>query len=206
MWANWSLRKPIGKGSWLQRSSEGKPCEPPSRNPKGFYSKLSRKTLMGSNTEAPGGILCFLFVDSEEAFPKMPQHTFFKNRKQQATSSYLTFFLMTVAIQLPWLWIKMTSVLTFASTSNMQKAILSKLHIYSERQLLRCTTRSAEEKAFLPSEQNCVHRLAKLQSFFVWLCPLYFKSRSPKPNSVNFPSSQPKPRYTRCSQTQKKTP
>lgn len=121
--------------------------------------------------------------------------------------SYLMFFLTTVTIHLPWLWIKMTSVLIFASTSNTQKAIMSKLHIYSDRQLLCCTTRSTEEKAFLPSEQNCVHKkglLAKLQPFFVWLYPLYFKSRSPKPNSSNFSSGQPKPCYMRCSQTQKK--
>ena len=51
---------------------------------KAFTANYPGKPLMGGNTEAPGGGLCFLFVDSEEAFPKVPQHTFFffKNHKQ----------------------------------------------------------------------------------------------------------------------------
>jgi len=103
----------------------------------------------------------------------------------------------------------MTTVLISAPISNTQKAIVSKLHIYSDRQLPHCTTRSTEEETCLPSQQNCVQKqglLAKLQPFSAGLPPLYSQPRSLKPNSGNFSSSQPRPCYTRRPQTQKKTP
>lgn len=139
--------------------------------------------------QCPGSWRWFVFsVDSEAAFPKAPQHTILKTTNKQQPTSRLMFFLMTFTSQLPWLN-KNDRCISFASTSNTQKAITSKLHIYSDRQLVRCTTRSTEEKTFLHSKQNCVHEqglLAKLQPFFVWLYPLYFKKRSHKLNSSNF--------------------
>lgn len=82
MWANWSLRKPIGKGSWLWRSTEGKPCEPPSRNTKGFYSKLCRKTSHGKQHRGSWRWFVFSVCWLWKSFPEVPQHTFTKNHKQ----------------------------------------------------------------------------------------------------------------------------
>lgn len=54
-----------------------------------------------------------------------PAHFFFFKKPQTMIhiKSYLMFFLTTVTIQLPWLWIKMTSVLIFASTSNTKRPL-----------------------------------------------------------------------------------
>lgn len=48
-----------------------KSCEPPSETQKAFTARDPGKPLMVSNTE-----LCFLFGDSGEALPKVPQHKF----------------------------------------------------------------------------------------------------------------------------------
>lgn len=64
---------------------------------KAFMANYPGKPLMGSNTEAPGGGLCFPFVDSEAIFPKVPQHTFFfffnffKPQTVMHIKSFLTF-------------------------------------------------------------------------------------------------------------------
>lgn len=113
---NASLHKPIRKGSWWQRSSEGKPCEALSRNPKGFYSKLSRKTSHGKQHR--GSWRCFVFSVCwlRRSIPKSaPVHFFFLKKTQTMIhiKSYLMFFLTTVTIQLPRLWIKNDQCINF---------------------------------------------------------------------------------------------
>jgi len=58
------------------RSSEGKPWELQLGTQEAFIANCPGKPLAGSSTEAPGGGLCSLSVDSEEALPKVPPHTF----------------------------------------------------------------------------------------------------------------------------------
>lgn len=206
------LRKPIGKGSWLWRSSEGKTCNLYLEMQKAFTANYPGKLLMGSNPEAPGVVCVFCWLTLKQHSQKCPSTLFLQTTSEQWSTSRvknLKFFLMTVTIQLLWLWIKMTSVLFFASTSNTQKAVMSKLHIYSDRQLLHCTTRSTEKKhvSTLRTELCAQAGSAcKTPALLLWLYPLCFKSKSPKPNSGSFSSSQPKPCYMRCPQTQKRNP
>lgn len=94
---------PLERALACEGSSEGKSCKTPPRKPKGFYSKLSRKTFHGKQNSGTRRwfvfFACWLKKYSQKCHSTFfPPFLFLKttNKQKIYIRSYLTFFLMAV--------------------------------------------------------------------------------------------------------------
>lgn len=165
-----------------------------------FTGSDAGKPLMVSNTEAPGGSCVFCLVTLEKHSPKCPS-TLFKettDKVPQQKSSWFSWWLTFSCHN----WIKMTIVLFLLPLRNTEKAvtekaIMSKLHIYSRNFSIAQT--GQQRKRWNRTSSICLQNSSP--SLYNYI--LFISKSIPRLTSGNFSSSQPKSCYMRRSQTQK---
>lgn len=197
---------PLERALACEGSSEGKSCKAPPRKPKGSYSKLSRKTFHGKQNSGTRRWFVFFACWLKKYSQKCHSTCFFfslsfflKPQTNKKSTSVVT--LHFSSWQLPGLWIKMTSVLVFASTSKTQKAVISKLPLF--RQTTSLSRNKVHRWKCIPTFRTEPWAQAgsdwKTPANFAWTYPFYLNSKIPRSNFSSFLSNQPQPCYMRCS-------
>lgn len=138
---------------------------------------------MGSNSEAPGSGLCLSLLTVNmrsqkgiSTFNKLNKNkqSNKKTNPNQPTNKKSQRELPHVFPHGSYHSVTMT-LNKNASTSKTEKAIMSKSHIYSDRQHLCRTMKPMEENALLPSEQSLGHKQGPAN--FIWIFSLLFKTK-----------------------------
>lgn len=162
---------PLERALDCEGSSEGKSCKMPPRKPKGFHSKLSRKTFYGKQNRGTWRWFVF-FACWLKKYSWKCHSTFFS-----FFFFFFSHFLKTTNKQknlhqeLPYVFPhgsyhsvirtlnKNDQCISFCfQFEDTNKRLLSPNYLYWDRQHLCRATKSTDENGFLPSEQNPGHR------------------------------------------------